>query len=152
MVNAVCIKGEFRTLYYFAICIFLRQESVSTFIAEFQKYSNILHYRHKIYRMNDTSLFYQNVLMCKMAKTFLRIARYTLILSFPRHCFLSRPTPFFPKVYLHTDDRIDVWRNTSGKGGEAVTVIARRLLAKLTVSYESCRPEGRKYLEKEKTS
>jgi hypothetical protein len=30
-------------------------------------------------------------------------------------------------------DTIDVWRNPSGKGGEAEAVIARRLLAKLTI-------------------
>jgi hypothetical protein len=43
------------------------------------------------------------------------------------------PSSFFPKVYFHTVDTIDVWRNPSGKGGEA-EAIARRLLAKLTVS------------------
>jgi hypothetical protein len=42
-------------------------------------------------------------------------------------------TIFSPKVSPCADDKIDVWRNPSGKGGEAETVIARRLLAKLTV-------------------
>jgi hypothetical protein len=76
--------------------------------------------------------------LCKMEKYALHIATPCPFFDFARHSCLwlfqiSSPL-FFPKVYLRTDDTIDVWRNPSGEGGEAESVIARRLLATLTVS------------------